>query len=134
MDQLAAIAAAVLLGGLVSFQLVLAAGAPLGEYAWGGAHRILPRGLRIGSVVATFIYVLAALIILEAVRLVDFVASVDLPRNAVWLLAGLFGVGTIMNAISRSRKERRMALVALALCGLCVVVAVAGTEAVAGTS
>ena len=52
--------------GLICFQLLLAAGLPLGRYAWGGAHQVLPRSLRIGSVVATFIYLLSAMIILEA--------------------------------------------------------------------
>jgi hypothetical protein len=39
------------------------------------------------------------------------------------VLAGLFALGVVMNAISRSRKERRMALVALALSVLCLIVA-----------
>jgi len=114
--------AALILAGLVCFQLLLAAGMPLGHYAWGGAHQILPRALRIGSVVATLIYLLAALIILEASNITDFVAS-DLPRVAVWVLAGFFAIGVAMNAISRSKKERRMAFVALSLSALCAIVA-----------
>lgn len=109
--------------GLICFQLLLAAGLPLGDYAWGGAHRILPRPLRISSVLATFIYLLAAMVILEAATITDLVASAELPRSAVGLLAGFFGLGVVVNAISRSKKERRMALVALSLSILCVVVA-----------
>lgn len=70
-----------------------------------------------------FIYVVAALIILEAADVTDLVASTDLARNAVWALAGLFAIGVGMNAISRSTKERGMALVALPLSALCVIVA-----------
>ena len=114
--------AALILTGLVCFQLLLAAGLPLGHYAWGGAHQVLPRPLRIGSVVATLIYLLAALIILEAANVTDFVAS-ELPRVAVWVLAGFFAIGVVMNAISRSKKERRMAFVALSLSALCAIVA-----------
>jgi hypothetical protein len=121
--ELAAILAAVVLAGLVCFQLALAAGMPLGHYAWGGANRILPRPLRIGSVLATIVYVLSAAIILEAAGVTDLVASTELPRNAVWVLAGLFAIGTVMNAISRSTKERRMAVVALVLAILSVIVA-----------
>lgn len=124
--QFAAWAAAVVLAGLACFQLLLASGAPLGEYAWGGAHRVLPRGYRIGSVVATFIYALAALVLLEAARVIDLVESADGPRTAAWVLAALFGIGTLMNAVSRSRKERRMAVVAVVLCALSVVVALGG--------
>jgi hypothetical protein len=53
----------------------------------------------------------------------DLVASAEFPRIAVWVLAGLFGIGTVMNAISRSTKERRMAAVALVLAALSVIVA-----------
>jgi hypothetical protein len=121
--ELAAIAAAVVLAGLVCFQLALAAGMPLGHYAWGGAHRVLPRPLRIGSALATIVYVLAAVTILEAAGVTDLTTSAELPRNAVWVLAGLFGIGTVMNAVSRSTKERRMAAVALVLAALSVIVA-----------
>jgi cytochrome bd-type quinol oxidase subunit 2 len=102
--------------------VLLAAGLPFGHYAWGGAHQILPRSLRVGSIAATFIYVLAALIILEAANIIDLVAS-DFPRTAVWVLAGFFGFGIAMNAVSRSKKERRMAFVAFSLSVLCAIVA-----------
>jgi hypothetical protein len=121
-SQFAAVLAALILAGLIGFQLVLAAGLPFGHYAWGGAHQILPRSLRIGSVVATFIYVLTALIILEAANVTDLVAS-EVPIVAVWVLAGFFAIGVVMNAISRSEKERRMAFVALALSVLSAMVA-----------
>ena len=81
-SQVASVLAALILAGLIGFQLVLAAGLPFGHYAWGGAHQILPRSLRIGSVVATFIYVLTALIILEAANVTDLVAS-EVPIVAV---------------------------------------------------
>ncbi|MGH2471719.1 MAG: hypothetical protein ACRDG6_04870 [Candidatus Limnocylindria bacterium] len=121
-QQLAAIVAVVVLVGLTCFQLLLATGAPLGNYAWGGANRILPPRLRVASVLASLIYVLAALVILEAAGVTDFVASRELPRTIVWVLAALFAVGVVMNAISRSKKERLMALVALSLSVLCVIV------------
>ncbi|WP_100813256.1 hypothetical protein [Microbacterium lacus] len=46
-----AIALSVVLVGLAAFQLALALGAPWGHFAWGGQHRVLPTGVRIGSVV-----------------------------------------------------------------------------------
>ncbi|MEW9873186.1 hypothetical protein [Arthrobacter sp. HS15c] len=47
--QLAAIAACALLAALAVFQAALIAGAPLGRFAWGGQHDVLPAKLRIGS-------------------------------------------------------------------------------------
>jgi hypothetical protein len=121
--QNAAIASTVVLIGLVCFQVALAAGAPLGNFAWGGAHRVLPKQLRIASAVTTFIYAATALVMLEAAGIVDIVASDAPVRAAMWILVALFALGTVMNAISRSRKERVMALVALALGGLSLVIA-----------
>ena len=121
-SPIAAVTAALLLAGLVCFQLLLAAGLPLGNYAWGGAHRVLPRPLRIGSVVATFIYSLCAVTILDAADVIDLI-SFDITHVAVTILAVFFGIGFVMNAISRSKKERRMAFVALALSILSTVVA-----------
>ena len=38
-----------MLGVLAIFQIALAAGAPLGKYAWGGEHITLPLNLRLGA-------------------------------------------------------------------------------------
>jgi hypothetical protein len=49
----------------------------------------------------------------------------DWTGAAVWLLAGCFLLAAAMNAASRSRDERRTGTpAALALCVLCVAVAV----------
>jgi hypothetical protein len=69
--QNAAVAATIVLLGLVCFQVALAAGAPLGNFAWGGAHRVLPKHLRIASAVTTLIYAATALVMLEAAGVID---------------------------------------------------------------
>ena len=51
----AAIALTVILALLAVFQLALVLGAPLGRFAWGGTHRVLPARLRIGSAVSIVI-------------------------------------------------------------------------------
>jgi hypothetical protein len=121
--QNAAVAATIVLFGLVCFQVALAAGAPLGNFAWGGAHRVLPRQLRIASAVTTFFYAATALVMLEAAGVIDAIGSDESVRAAMWILVALFGVGTVMNAISRSRRERLMALVALVLCAFSLIIA-----------
>ncbi len=49
--------------GLAAFQAALAAGAPLGDAAWGGAHATLPTSERIGSAVAVGVYVVGIVVI-----------------------------------------------------------------------
>src|SRR4051794_13753257 len=62
--RIAAVAAAIGFAGIALFQAVLAAGAALGDAAWGGAHAHLSTADRIGSAVAVFVWTAAALIVL----------------------------------------------------------------------
>lgn len=100
------IAATVILALLAVFQLALAAGAPLGHLAWGGAHRILPRKLRIGSLVSIALYALIAFVLLEREGVLDLIIVPTFERIAAWLVTAYFVLGIAMNAISRSRPER----------------------------
>ncbi len=120
----AAVVAAVILAGLAAFQLALAGGAPIGHLAWGGAHRVLPRPLRIASLVSMGIYALCAVLLLDRAGVIDVIANDELPRIGTWALVVLFGVGTLMNLASRSRAERLvMTPVVCALCLLSLAVA-----------
>ncbi|MGO4384282.1 hypothetical protein [Specibacter sp. RAF43] len=119
----AAAAACVILAALAIFQALLIAKAPLGRFAWGGAHRILPPRLRIGSAVSIVLYGVFATILLARAG-----ASSPIPESwayaGTWVLAAYFLVGILMNAISRSRPERyAMTPVALVLAGLSLIVA-----------
>lgn len=115
----AAVVACAVLAALAVFQGLLVAGAPLGRFAWGGQHRVLPTGLRIGSVVSIGVYVLVAVVLVAAARQRDGFADV-----AVWVLTGYFVLGVALNAVSRSRPERLvMTPVAALLAGCCLVVA-----------
>jgi hypothetical protein len=125
--MVAAVVAYVLLAALAVFQIALAAGAPLGSLAWGGRHRVLPRGLRIGSAVAVVLYALFVWIIAAAVAGVDrFGDYVPAANPAIWVLAAYFGVGILANLVSRSRPERFvMTPVAAVLFTCCLVIALA---------
>lgn len=106
MAQAAAIFFVVLMGGLAIFQGALVAGAPLGHFAWGGQHRILPRPLRIGSVVAIGLYGLFALVLLMRVGLLASWPDKGWIMFASWFILAYMALGVAMNAISRSLPER----------------------------
>jgi hypothetical protein len=121
---MAAVVAAAILACLCVFQFALALGAPYGRFAWGGAHRVLPRRLRIGSLVTMVVYAMCAVLLLDSAGVIDVLANDELVRIATWALVVLFGIGTLMNLASRSADERRvMTPVALVLCLLSLVVA-----------
>jgi hypothetical protein len=119
----AALAATVILGALAIFQLALIAGAPIGRFAWGGQHRVLPSKLRIGSAVSVLLYALFAVIILARADVIALIPDA-LARVGIWILTAYFVVGIVMNGISRSKPERNlMTPVCLVLAVLCLLVA-----------
>jgi hypothetical protein len=121
--QPAALAFCVVIGLLGVFQLALAAGAPLGRFAWGGAHERLPTGFRIGSLVSIVIYAVFAIIVLERAGMIALLPF-DIAGIGIWVITAYIGLGVVMNAISRSKPERMvMTPVALALFGTSLVVA-----------
>ncbi len=122
--EIAAIAFCVASGGLALFQLALAMGAPLGRFAWGGAHERLPAGLRVGSLVAVLIYALFAAIVLERARLIALLPHPSIAGIGIWVIVSYLALGVVMNALSRSRPERfTMTPLALTLCLLALTVA-----------
>ena len=102
----AAVAMVVILGALAVFQIALIAGAPLGHFAWGGAHRVLPRKLRVGSLVSIVLYALIAFVLLERESVLNLLSLPAVERVAAWVVTAYFVIGIVMNAISRSRPER----------------------------
>jgi hypothetical protein len=122
----AAVLAYVLLAALAVFQVALVAGAPLGRLAWGGQHRVLPRGLRIGSAVSVVLYALFAYLISRAVVHATDVGDFQENYPLIWVLTAYFGIGVLANLASRSRPERFvMAPVALVLALCCLLIALA---------
>jgi len=101
----AAISLVVILSLLAVFQLALALGAPLGRFAWGGQHRVLPGRLRIGSLVSIVIYAIIAVLALDRVGLIDVVPDV-VSTVGMWVVFAYFVIGIPLNAISRSKPER----------------------------
>jgi hypothetical protein len=121
----AAIAAVVGFGALAAFQLLLAAGAPFGEAAWGGGTEgRLSTGLRVGSGSSIVGYAVAAALIL---RRADFQVrwiSPPVARIGSWALVVLLTLGALANLLSQSAWERfLLGPVTLALAGFCFVVA-----------
>jgi hypothetical protein len=104
--QLAALAACLILAALAVFQAALIAGAPLGRFAWGGQHEVLPAKLRIGSATSIVLYVLIAYVALAKADLASPLVSEGFTDVTSWVLTGYFGLGIVLNGISRSKPER----------------------------
>ncbi len=124
LGQVSAIIASIILIGLMVFQFMLILGRPLGHYAWGGQHKVLPTKLRVGSVVAILIYILSIVILLDESGVTSVISNSFLNQYGIWVLCIYFLIGVPLNALSRSKPERNvMTPVVATLCALTFIVA-----------
>lgn len=103
--MIAAFALVAILALLVIFQIALAAGAPWGQLAWGGQHRVLPDRLRRASAFSIVIYAGIALFEFDRVGVIQLLPE-PLSIVVAWVVFAYFCIGIVLNAISRSRAER----------------------------
>jgi hypothetical protein len=121
----AAIVATVVFAALAVLQLLVAAGQPYGRLVWGGAHRVLPARLRVGSVLAVVLYAAFTLVLLDRSGLWSVLGAGAFGVVAAWVLVAYLATGIVLNAISRSRPERfTMTPVTAVLAGCALLVAV----------
>lgn len=120
----AAIVFALVTAGAIVFQLALAAGAPWGEYAMGGAFRgRFPPRLRIAALVQALVLAILAAGVLSRADLVDLPIVRDLPW-LTWAAVAFSAVSLVLNAMSRSAGERKVWVpVALVMLGSSLIVA-----------
>ena len=127
-ERLSALIYGVISLGVIAFQLALAAGAPWGTYAMGGAFPgQFPPELRVAAVVQAVILALLALVVLAR-------AGIALPkwsrasRGAIWVVVAFSIVSLVLNTITPSAGERAIwAPVALVMLICSVIVAVSKT-------
>ena len=109
MTTTAAITICVILAGAGVFQALLAAGKPWGEWAFGGQMKgTLPTPYRIASLVSISIYAAQIAHYLGQAGVVASAFSASTNQTINWVLVGFFALGTLMNGISRSKKERAL--------------------------
>lgn len=109
MATVAAILICVILAGAGVFQVMLATGRPWGEWAFGGQMKgTLPTPYRIASLVSISIYAAQIVHYLGQAGVVTSTLSASTNQTINWVLVGFFALGTLMNGVSRSKKERAL--------------------------
>lgn len=100
-----AIIVTILFVAVAIFQMLLALGLPLGEFANGGFYKVLPKHFRILSVVNAMILLFMAIVFLQHTNVLNSLQF--LPTTfLVWVTTVFLGLNTIANLFSRSKKER----------------------------
>ena len=122
--EFAAILAVGITALLMCFQILLAAGLPLGKAAWRGRYRVLPTKLRYASVAAVGLLGLSCWVVLARADLMSPGAEPLGVRVGAWVFAGYLSINTAGNAASTSLVERYvMTPVSALLAGCFLVVA-----------
>lgn len=86
--------------------VLVALGYPLGEFTMGGKHKILPRAFRVLAVVSALIQLFAIVIVLQAGGWVPLWFGAETTRIICFVFAGYLSLNTLMNIISKSKKEK----------------------------
>ena len=97
---------AVLFGVIAIMTVLVACGLPLGEYTMGGQHKILPKKFRLAAVLSVAIQIFAMIIILQAGGLLPLWFSFKITKYICFFFAAYLSLNTIMNMISKSKKEK----------------------------
>lgn len=86
--------------------ILLVLGLPLGEFAMGGKHKVLPVKLRIACAVSILVQIFAILVLMQ----LGNILSVGLPhgfaRGAGYFFSFYLVINSFMNGISNSKKEK----------------------------
>ncbi len=124
LQKSAAVLFAVAALAVVGFQLALAAGAPWGRFAMGGAYPgQFPPPLRVGAVVQAALIALFAAVVLSTAGLA-FESIARRAPWAIWVVVAFSAVSLVLNLITRSSGERAIwAPVAVVMLVTSVVVA-----------
>ena len=106
--------------GVIATMTVLdACGLPLGEFTMGGQHKILPKKLRVVAVISVAIQIFAMIIILQAGGFISLWLSFKVTKYICFFFAAYLSLNTIINMISKSRKEKYVMTPLSLIAGIC---------------
>ena len=110
---------AVLFGVIAIMTVLVACGLPLGEFTMGGQHKILPKKFRVMAVISVAIQIFAMIIILQAGGFISLWLPFKVTKYICFFFAAYLFLNTIMNMISKSRKEKYVMTPISLIAGIC---------------
>lgn len=110
---------AILFAIVTVLTILVACGAPLGEFTMGGKHKVLPKEYRIMAVISILIQIFAILIILQAGGYLTMWFSRRVTRIICIVFATYLSVNALMNVFSKSKRERFFATPLSILAAIC---------------
>jgi len=102
--------------------ILVAFGAPLGEFTMGGKHKILPKKYRIMAILSFLIQLFAIVIILQAGGILMLWFSQKITKYICVFFAVYLFINTIANFLSSSKKEKYFATPLSLVAAICFLV------------
>ena len=110
---------AILFGVIATMTVLVACSLPLGEFTMGGQHKILPKKFRVMAAILVAIQIFAMIIILQAGGFVPLWLSFKVTKYICFFFAAYLSLNTIMNMLSKSRKEKYVMAPLSLIAGIC---------------
>ncbi len=98
--------AAIIFSGIAVMTLLVACGLPLGEFTMGGRYKVLPPKFKVMACISLAIQAFAVIVVLQAGGHISLWFSYGITKGICVFFAAYLSLNTIMNALSKSRKER----------------------------
>lgn len=91
---------------VIVLSVLILCGLPLGELTMGGQYKVFPKKLRFVLMAQLIIQILFVVIILQMGGFIPLWFSYDVTKIICIIMAGYLSLNTIMNLISKSKKEK----------------------------
>ena len=105
-STISSITGAALLLIVAVMEVLLIIGLPLGEFTMGGRYKVLPPVFRLFAGSSIILQLFGAAMILQGAGLMQLWFSAKTVRIICIVFAVFFGINTIMNFFSTSKKEK----------------------------
>ena len=116
----------ILLIGVIVLSILLLVGLPVGELTMGGQNKVWPKEMRPLAIGQLVMQVFALYVLLAAGKVVPTFMPAGLLRFFAIAFAVLFTVNIVMNAFSKSKKEKYIMTPASVIAAICFASAATG--------
>ena len=116
---MAAIIGASVLFAVITLSILMICGLPLGEFTMGGQYKIFPKKLRLILFGQLILQIFFAIIILQMGGFIPLWFSNNVTRIICIVMAVYLSLNTVMNFISKSKKEKYIMTPISAILSIC---------------
>ena len=124
--MITAIIGSITISFIAILYITLVLGLPYGEFAMGGKYTVMPKSMRVMCAISVFVQIFAMIILLQTGNVLATKIPDNVSKIGCYVFAGYLVLNTIMNAISKSKKEKYIMTPLAAITAICFFVTAMG--------